>query len=87
MKRIMSRMQSDKAASNTVETIILIALAIFAALALFTGILNPVRGNADALGNGLTTWFTDLMDSANTRNAVDVEFKWVPEALSGGTGS
>ena len=80
MMKIKERMNSDKAASNTVETIILIALAIFAAIALFTGILQPVRTNADSLGTGMTSWFSKLMDSANDRNGAQVKWDWTPEA-------
>lgn len=60
---IIRKMRSDKAASNTTETIIIIALAVFAALALFTFILRPVQESADDLGTGIGTWMTDLMES------------------------
>lgn len=64
MKNIlMKRMQSDKAASNTVETIIIIALAVFAALALFTFILRPVQESADNLGSGIGDFMDKLMNS------------------------
>lgn len=63
MNLIRQRMSSDKAASNTVETIIIIALAVFAALALFTFILQPVRDSSNELGGGLKTWINDLLRS------------------------
>ena len=59
----MNKINSDKAASNTVEVIIIIALAVFAALALFTFVLRPVQSSADDLGTGIDTWVGDLMDS------------------------
>lgn len=61
MKRIMEKMQSDKAASNTVETIIIIALAVFAGLALFTFILRPVQNSASRLGTGIDGWVGQLL--------------------------
>lgn len=61
MKRIMEKMQSDKAASNTVETIIIIALAVFAGLALFTFILKPVQNSASRLGSGIDGWIGKLL--------------------------
>lgn len=60
---IIRKMRSDKAASGTTETIIIIALAVFAALALFTFILRPVQESADNLGSGIGDWMTELMDS------------------------
>lgn len=63
MNLIRQRMSSDKAASNTVETIIIIALAVFAALALFTFILKPVQNSSKNLGDGLDSWIHDLLGS------------------------
>lgn len=60
---IIRKMRSDKAASNTTETIIIIALAVFAALALFTFILRPVQESADNLGSGISDWMDKLMNS------------------------
>ena len=60
---IIRKMRSDKAASNTTETIIIIALAVFAALALFTFVLRPVQNSADNLGSGIDTFTSDLMNS------------------------
>jgi len=60
---LMNKFKSDKAAANTTETIIIIALAVFAALALFTFVLKPVQGSADNLGSGIDDWMTQLMNS------------------------
>ena len=61
MNLIRQRMSSDKAASNTVETIIIIALAVFAALALFSFILKPVQNSSKNLGDGLDGWINGLL--------------------------
>lgn len=42
-KKNEKRMQSDRAASNTVETIIIITLAVFPVLALFTFMDRKVK--------------------------------------------
>lgn len=63
MNLIRQRISSDKAASNTVETIIIIALAVFAALALFSFILKPVQNSSKNLGSGLDKWINDLLRS------------------------
>lgn len=59
------RMQSDRAASNTVETIIIIALAVFAALALFTFILAPTRDSADKMGGEIDSIIDDLIKGSD----------------------
>lgn len=61
--KLIQKMGSDKAAAGTTETIIIIALAVFAALALFTFILRPVQESADNLGSGIGDWMTKLMNS------------------------
>ena len=71
MKRVLTKMQSDKAASNTTETIIIIALAVFAGLALFSFILKPVQNSADNLGGGIDKWIGDLLNSGGSP---DIEF-------------
>lgn len=63
MNKIMERIQSDKAASNTVETIIIIALAVFAALALFTFVLKPTQNSADNLGQGIDLGVDAILNS------------------------
>lgn len=63
---LMKKFNSDKAAVGTTEIIILIALGIFAALALFTFILQPVRNSANSLGTGLSGWINSLLGSKGT---------------------
>lgn len=60
---IKQRMTSDKAAANTVEIILIIALAVFAGLALFRFILQPVQDNADNLGQGISNTVTNILNS------------------------
>ena len=60
---IKQRMTSDKAAANTVEIILIIALAVFAGLALFRFILQPVQDNADHLGQGISNTVTSILNS------------------------
>lgn len=71
MNKIMERIQSDKAASNTVETIIIIALAVFAALALFTFVLKPTQNAADNLGQGIDGGVDKILKSGG-QNIDDV---------------
>lgn len=63
MNKLKQRIGSDRAAANSVEMIIIIALAVFAGLALFTFILKPVQNSADNLGSGIDTFTGDLMKS------------------------
>lgn len=63
MNKLKQRMGSDRAAANSVEMIIIIALAVFAGLALFTFILKPVQNSADNLGSGIDKFTGDLMSS------------------------
>lgn len=63
MNKIKERMQSDRAASNTVEVIIIIALAVFAALALFTFVLNPTRKGAESVGGTITDTIDNLLNT------------------------
>ena len=67
---LMEKFNSDKAAVGTTEIIILIALGIFAALALFTFILQPVRNSADSLGTGLSGWIDALLKSKGSTTPV-----------------
>lgn len=60
---IKERMSSDKAAANTVEIILIIALAVFAGLALFRYILQPVQDNANNLGTGISSTVTSILNS------------------------
>lgn len=63
MNKIAERIKSDKAASQTVETIIIIALAVFAALALFTFVLKPTQNSADNLGQGIDKGVDAILNS------------------------
>lgn len=65
------RMSSDKAASNSVETIIIIALAVFAGLALFTFILRPTQQSAEGLGNSIHDGIDSILKSDGDMGAVD----------------
>ena len=69
-KLIKQRMTSDKAAANTVEIILIIALAVFAGLALFRYILAPVQENADELGQGIDNIVGSVLDSDGAQGAV-----------------
>ena len=59
--KFMERINSDQAAALSVEMIIVIALAVFAGLALFTFILTPVRESAQGLGGGIKAWIGALI--------------------------
>ena len=59
---IMNKIRSDKAASNSTETIIIIALAVFAALALFTFVLKPVQEGAEKTGDTIEDVIGNLLD-------------------------
>ena len=48
--KIKERMSSDKAAVGTVEAVLLIALAVFAALAVNRYILNPLSKTSEGIG-------------------------------------
>lgn len=50
MRKVKQRMQSDTGASNTTETILLIALAVFAVLAVFKFIIVPIRDSSKLIG-------------------------------------
>lgn len=71
MTKIKQRMSSDTAAMGTVETIILIALAVFAALAVFTFVLRPTQQSADGLGKSIHGGIDSILKSDGDMNAVD----------------
>ena len=48
--KIKERMSSDKAAVGTVEAVLLIALAVFAVLAVNRYILNPLSKSSEGIG-------------------------------------
>ena len=69
------RAQSDAGAANTVEMIIIISLAVFAALALFTYVLTPVQKSADGLGKGIESGMDALRGSGGDPTGVAEKFK------------
>lgn len=71
MNRLRERMQSDRAAANTVEIIVIIALAVFAALSLFTYILTPVQNNADELGTSIDKGVDSIINSGGDSSLID----------------
>lgn len=73
-KLIKQRMTSDKAAANTVEVILIIALAVFAGLALFRYVLAPVQNNADELGQGIDATVGSILSSDGDQSAVGTGF-------------
>lgn len=80
--KLMERLNSDSGAALSVEMIILIALAVFAALAVFSFILSPVQKSADSLGKGLSGWIDQLLSSKGQSGVPD----FVPGAGSGTLG-
>lgn len=54
MNKLKERMSSDKAASGTVETILLIGLAVFAVLAVFNYIIVPIRDSSKKIGTKIS---------------------------------
>lgn len=50
VNRIKERMSSDRAAVGTVEAVLLIALAVFAVLAVNRYILNPLSKTSEGIG-------------------------------------
>lgn len=71
MTKIKQRMSSDTAAMSTTEAIILIALAVFAALALFTFVLRPTQQSAEGLGNSIHSGVDSILKSDGDMNAVE----------------
>lgn len=51
IKKIKERIQSDEAAMGTVETLLLIVMAIFALLALYNFVIVPFSKSAEVMGN------------------------------------
>lgn len=50
IKKIRERIQSDEAAMGTVETLLLIVMAIFALLALYNFVIVPFSKSAEGMG-------------------------------------
>lgn len=53
MSTLKKRLSSDVAASNSVETILLIAMAVFAVLAIFTYIMKPLMKSTKDIGGAI----------------------------------
>lgn len=59
MNKIKQRIRSDRGANNTVETIALIALSVFAILAVFKFIIEPIRDSSESIGEKIKEMGTD----------------------------
>lgn len=53
MSTLKKRLTSDVAASNSVETILLIAMAVFAVLAIFNYIMKPLMKSTKDIGGAI----------------------------------
>lgn len=53
MSKIRERLNSDKAAVGSVETILLIVLAVFAVLAIYNLIMKPLMTSAENIGGAI----------------------------------
>lgn len=51
MDVLKSRISSDKGASNTVETVLLIAMAVFAVIVVTKYIMEPIRKSSENIGD------------------------------------
>lgn len=51
LDKIKGKMKSDNGASGSVETILLIALAVFAVMAVMTFILKPIQESSKGIGD------------------------------------
>lgn len=60
---ITKRIKSDKAAVGSVETILLIALAVFAVLAIMKFVIGPISNSAEGIGGEI-----EKMDPRYTGN-------------------
>ena len=63
VNKVRTRANSDEGAAYSVEMLIGIALAVFAALALFTFVLKPVQSTADTTGKGIKDYAGKLFES------------------------
>lgn len=70
LNNMKQRMKSDKAASNTVEQVIIIALAMFAALMLFRAVLKPTEDSANLLGERIEDNVKNLMEGKDPEGQV-----------------
>lgn len=54
LKKIREKMNSDKAAMGAVETILLVALAVFGILIILNYIMKPLQSTSEGIGNTIT---------------------------------
>ena len=54
LKRLKIKMSSDKAAVGTTETVLLIALAVFAVIVVMKYIMGPIQTSSVGIGNVIT---------------------------------
>lgn len=67
MKRLMNRIKSDEAAAMSGEMLMLIALAVFAGLALFKYVLTPIQKSAQLTGNTIQTTIANLLSGKGNK--------------------
>lgn len=51
LDKIKNKMKSDNGAMGSVETILLIALAVFAVMAVMNFIIKPIQESSEGIGN------------------------------------
>lgn len=51
LDRIKDKMKSDKGAIGSIETILLIAVAVFAVMAVMNFIMKPIQESSEGIGN------------------------------------
>lgn len=51
LTNLKKRMNSDKAAMGSVETVLLVALSVFAVLAVYKFIIQPIQTSSEGIGN------------------------------------
>lgn len=51
LANLKKRISSDKAAMGSVETVVLVALSVFAVLAVYEFIIKPIQSSSEGIGN------------------------------------
>lgn len=51
LKNIKRKLKSDDGAMGSVETILLVALAVFAVMVIFKFIMEPIQESSEGIGN------------------------------------
>lgn len=51
LANLKKRINSDKAAMGSVETVVLVALSVFAVLAVYEFIIKPIQSSSEGIGN------------------------------------